>query len=542
MFKVFLVEDNRAARQALRKSVPWEEYGFTCIGEAPDGEAALPMLRRQPPDLLMTDIEMPYMDGLALSQRVRQEFPETRIILFSGTADFEHACRAIEIGVERYLRKPLTREAVAAALADVREKLLAAERQRSDTEQFRQEEQAYREFSRRRFFEKLVAGRSSVEEIYDEAQALDIDLNAQEYSVVLYCAAVSGALSPDQEERAEARLAAAQRELEAFLLHCPQFLLFRWSLTVFAVLVKAEEAQAKTETELCVTGIRRCYEDMDDGVEWYLAAGRPVQRLSALHRSFEEASDILSYRYLCPGQHVLTRDSLAPLCHANTEQQMKQMDSSALSPEILQHFLKEGSEEEVPTFATWYLQNIGEDVLNSMLLSQCVMLNVRFTAVAFVQSLGYDVEDLTEVVDSLPPIERLFGVEAVERYIARLLTRAVALRKHGSYAQRHEGIRQGLRYIDQHYTQSGLSLGEVAENSKISANYFSALFRQEMGCTFVEYLTQKRMERAKELLRDSSLRTGEIALAVGYKDAHYFSTLFHKTQGCTPREYRARRG
>ncbi|MCD8188932.1 MAG: response regulator [Clostridiales bacterium] len=541
MFRVFLVEDDGAAREALRKTIPWEEYGFTCIGEAPDGEAALPMLRRHPTDLLLTDVEMPFMDGLALSQRVRQEFPETKIILFSESADFEQARRAIEIGVERYLRKPLSSEAVTSALTQVREKLLAAEEQRSDTEKLRQAAREYQRVSRRRFFEKLVTGYATVEEIYNEAQALGLDLDAQGYNIVL-CYAARRTMPLDQREQAAGRLAETQREIEAFLRRCPQFLLFRWSLTVTAVLIKAEEIHAEAETELCVTGLRRCLAEADDGVDWYLAAGSPVQRLSALDRCFGEASDILSYRHLCPGQHVLTRDSLAPLRRVDTEQQLRQASGGALAPEVLQGFLKNGTEEELPAFVDRYLRNIGEDVLNSALLSQYVMLNVRFTAAAFVQDLGYGAEELTEVVDSLPPIERLFGTEAVERYVTRLLTRALELRKRGSRAQRHESIRQGLRYIDQNYTQSGLSLGEVAANSKVSPNYFSALFRQEMGCTFVDYLTQKRMDRAKELLRDSGLRTGEIALAVGYRDVHYFSTIFRKTQGCTPREYRARRG
>lgn len=540
MFKVFLVENDEAERETLRETIPWEEYGFTCVGEAPDGEAALPLLRRQPPDLLFTDIEMPFMDGLALSQRVRQEFPETKIVLFSAAADFAYARRAIDIGVERYLCKPLTREAVAEALNYVRDQLLTAKERRSSTERFRLEEQEYERFSRCRFFEKLVSGGSTVEAIYNEAQALGLDLDAQGYNIVL-CYAARRAATTDQKEQAR-KLAEAQKEIVAFLRRCPQFLLFRWSLTVTAVLVKAEEIHAEAETELCVTGLRRCLADADDSVEWYLAAGSPVQRLSALRRSFDEASDILSYRHLCPGQHVLTRDSLTPLCHADTERQIKQLDSSAPAPEVLRSFLKTGGEEEVSAFVARYLDEVGRETLTSALLSQYVMLNVRFTAVTFVRELGCDPEELTGALDSLPPVEKLFGEEAVERYLTRLLTRAVALRKSSSLAQYHAVIRQGLRYIDQHYTRSGLSLGEVAANSQVSANYFSALFRKEMGCTFVDYLTQKRMDRAKELLRDSSQRTGEIALAVGYRDTHYFSALFHKTQGCTPREYRARRG
>ncbi|MCD8147942.1 MAG: helix-turn-helix domain-containing protein, partial [Clostridiales bacterium] len=357
---------------------------------------------------------------------------------------------------------------------------------------------------------------------------------------IVLCYAARRAASPDRQ--AAGRLTETQEAIEAFLRRCPQFLLFRWSLTVTAVLVKAEEIHAEAETELCVTGLRRCLADAGDEAEWYLATGSPVQRLSALRRSFQEASEILSYRHLCPGQHVLTRDSLAPLRHVGTERQLKQLDSSAPAPEILQRFLKNGREEEVSSFVALYLDEVGREALTSVLLSQYLMLNVRFTAAAFVQGLGYSPEALTGALDGLPPVEQLFGEEAVERYLTRLLIRAVALRSGSSLTQHHAAIRQGLRYIDQHFTRSSLSLGEVAANSQVSANYFSALFRKEMGCTFVDYLTQKRMDRAKELLRRSSQRTGEIALAVGYRDAHYFSTLFRKTQGCTPREYRAQGG
>ena len=105
-------------------------------------------------------------------------------------------------------------------------------------------------------------------------------------------------------------------------------------------------------------------------------------------------------------------------------------------------------------------------------------------------------------------------------------------------------IRQAVEYINAHYTDENLSLKEVSGYTNVSANYFSAVFSQEMQQTFVEYLTKKRMDRAKELLRQGDKRSAEIAAEVGYKDPHYFSFVFRKTQGCTPRDYRmgGRRG
>lgn len=541
MYKVFLVEDEVIIREGLRSSIPWEQCGFSFVGDAPDGELALPLIRHCKPDLLITDIKMPFMDGLALSQRVHQELPDTRIIIISGYDDFQYARQAIEIGVEQYLLKPITKTALMKALEEVRDKLDAEEEQRSYVEQFRQEAREYEHFSRRRFFERLVLGQTPVSELYNDAQKLDIDLSAQSYNIVLYSVYQHAAGSSARTEQYSAQQAQCQQELELFFLRCPQFLLFRWSLTVYAVLIRSRQERIDFETQFCVQNIRRQFEAMDDRFEWYVAAGSPVERLSYLHDCFEEASRILSYRHLCVGQHILTRDSLNALNRGDTETHLKELDISKMSPEILRNFMKNGSPEETGQFVEQYLDSIGRGALDSMLFSQYVMLNVRFTAAAFVESLNHDQSELTDAVDSLPSVSQMFGAENVERYITRLLSRAVELRESADSTRYHEVVKQGLRYIDQHYTEPTISLNEVACGVKISANYFSALFSQEMGCTFVEYLTRKRMEKAKELLRSGNMRTGDIALAVGFKDAHYFSYLFRKTQGCTPRDYRGGR-
>ena len=107
MFKVFLVEDEIVVREGIRKNIQWEQYGFLYAGDAPDGELALPLIRQIQPDLLITDIKMPFMDGLALSELVRKELPRTKIVIISGYDDFAYAQQAIRMGVEQYLLKPI---------------------------------------------------------------------------------------------------------------------------------------------------------------------------------------------------------------------------------------------------------------------------------------------------------------------------------------------------------------------------------------------------------------------------------------------------
>lgn len=155
MLKVFLVEDETIIREGLRDIIPWQQYGYILVGDAGDGEQALPMIRETKPDVLITDIKMPFMDGLALSSLVNKELPGTKIIIISGYDDFEYARQAIRIGVEQYLLKPITKATLTATLSEVREKI-ENERQAEDyLEKFRSEVQEYEQFSRRRFLNRL---------------------------------------------------------------------------------------------------------------------------------------------------------------------------------------------------------------------------------------------------------------------------------------------------------------------------------------------------------------------------------------------------
>lgn len=166
--------------------IPWEQYGFAFVGDAPDGEMALPLIRRLKPDILITDIRMPFMDGLALSRIVSCELPDTKIIITSGYSDFEYARQAIELKVDQYLLKPLTRADMIKALESTRQKIEDGRAQKDYLRKYEQELKEFERFSRRTFFEKLVDGSLSVQEIYEQAEKLNLDLTADGYNFVVF--------------------------------------------------------------------------------------------------------------------------------------------------------------------------------------------------------------------------------------------------------------------------------------------------------------------------------------------------------------------
>lgn len=526
-----MVEDEIVVREGLRNTIDWEQYGFTYIGDAADGEMALPLIREIKPDILITDIRMPFMDGLALSSLVRKELPDTKIAIISGYDDFSYAQQAIRIGVEQYLLKPITKAKMIEVLTELKDKKDSEIGQQNYYQQFLQETQEYEQFTRRCFFEQLTTGTMPAAEIYETAKRLNLDINAQSYNIViLYLSGTSR--SGEDPVRYTDSLAVLQEKLVQFFLACPEYLLFRWSVTTYVILVKGNPSQIDLRTSNCVDNICRRCSEYEGEVDWHVAAGRPVMRLSAVSNCFTEANTIIAYRYICPNEHLLTADSLKNWKASSSAS----AGLSTIDPELVKKFLTVGTPEEVDMFIVQLLGGNSDEALRSTMFTQYFEMTVYLKAIEFVEALGCRSDEFPT-----PELRRLLK-EADPRMakiiVRQMLTKALEIRDRESREHYRDLLVQALNFIDTHYSDNNISLNVVAKEVNISPSYFSAVFSQEVGQTFVEYLTQKRMEAARRLLQQTDLHSHEIAEAVGYKDPHYFSYLFKKTQGCTPKNYR----
>ena len=526
--KVFLVEDESIVREGLRDMIPWEQYGFAFAGEAADGEVALPQVRRIRPDILITDIKMPFMDGLSLSRLVNRELPNTKIIILSGYDDFEYAQQAIELHVDQYLLKPITKTNMIRALEQTRKKIEEEQDQKEYLQQFTREARKYEDYSRRSFFEKLVSGALSVQEIYEQAEALEMDLDAECYNIVLFSIHAPGSVTGYSEA-----LAKTEEELLQYFLRIPDMLLFRSSLMSHAVLIKGSRQNVETLTKQCTEMIAQYCSSSEMPTDWHVAVGTPVARLSGLHQCYAEVSHALAFRHLIPRQHVLTTDLLRQ--NRDEKESYSALDSGKLDPVLITGFVEKGLVEEVGDFVSDFFEDLGNNT-ESMMFRHYLILSVRIQALSAIRGLGIDGQVLAQ---RLPPAEIDLSGEELKTYFRDVLYSAIRLRDEETQKQSGSLVSSALQYIDQHYTEESISLNSVAKAINVSTNYLSAIFSQSVGQSFVEYLTQKRMTRAKQFLRQSNRRAGEIAAEVGYKDPRYFSFVFKKTQGCTPREYRA---
>ena len=545
MLKIFLAEDEVVVRETIKRMIPWEELGFELVGEAADGEMALPLLIRQQPDLLITDIKMPFMDGLTLARLAKKEIPGLKVVILSGYDDFNYAKQAIGIGVEDYLLKPITKNALIERLSEIRSRYEHEKTQKEYYEKFQREMQAYEKNSSRDFFEALVGGSMDMMEVYKRAEKLGLDIVAEAYNVLIFTMNCDEDFSGQRDEYSSWE-AESLELLENFFAGHSSAMLFRSNIFSYGVLLKGQRETIEENTRACVDEIRKILSRQDGRREWFLAVGQSVERLSQIQKSYHTASRAFSQRYLYD-ENIIYYDEMETMEHpggqAETEDNayLQKVDVNALNPAILQKFLSNGLQEETENFVKDYFYAIGQEPMESLVFRNYVILNVRFSVISFIKGLGCDTNEMESADTEEVLAESGKNMESAIAYAKKMISQAIEIRDQNSGNKNRSILKTAVDFIDSHYMDEEISLNTVANVANVSSNHFSALFSQNMGQTFIEYLTSLRMNKAKELLRCTGMRSSEIAGEIGYKDAHYFSYLFKKTQGMTPSDYRKAR-
>ena len=538
MVKVFLVEDEVVMRNGIKNNIPWEQEGFEFAGEASDGELAYPLIKKEKPDILITDIRMPFMDGLELSRLVKKELPQIKIIILSGYNEFDYAKTAINIGVTDYLLKPISSAKLLEAVKKVADMI---EKEQDNARLIKRYEKEMEENilqEKHKLWGALASNRLSTIELLEKGQRLGIDFTASAYQVFLFKLMQEGDATGCSEE-----LNRASEKVNELAGSWEHVLSFDRSPEGWAFLIKGESEEEVQSTYLETRKELLELVESYPKVEYFGGIGNVVHRIGDIQTSYKEAARAFSSRFFLDANQIA--DS-AEVVRVQTEQDGKIDVSKMLSKkrehELVERFLKNGTTEEVDSFLDELFQNIGEQNCKSLLYRQYVVMDLFFCASDFLGNLEIDIENLPEECRDINQIvEKAEDTENLRYQIGNLFTETMQLRDSHSKKKYSKLLEDAKAFIDENYKHDEMSLNTVAAQVNISPSYFSTIFSSEMGQTFVEYLTHVRLEKAKELLMCSNMRTAEIGYEVGYKDSHYFSYIFKKVVGCSPKEYRNRK-
>lgn len=536
MLKVFIVEDEVIIREGLKQKIPWEAEGFCFAGEASDGELAYPLIKKAKPDILITDIRMPFMNGLELARLVKKELPHIKILFLSGYDEFDYAKEAIRIGAADYLLKPITSEKLLEVIRRVAETIKQERKQKDLLEQYRQEHQEQVELARGRLLHRILENEISSREAIEQGRLTGIDFAAPYFMAILFKIMQSDKYSDADTKRLEAYEKLREKLAEKGVL------IFEKEENTWLFILKGDSREALLdESRILRCGIESVMERYHE-LQYFGGIGSCVNRISDLGQSYFGASKAFAARFFTRLNQFISCDAVEPLEFVyKDEVDMEAIDFVKLSRKEMEIFLKDGTTSEIDGFLKDYFESIGENNYNSIMLRQYLMMDLYFWAVGFLKELGSDAGELPpecQTVNGIP--QYVQTIEGVRDYLNMLLTAVMEIRD--NCAQKKSTIRmeRAKEYIDANYKDVDISLNTVANYVHMSPCYFSSTYSQETGQTFIEYLTEVRMRRAKELLRCTNLRSSEVAAESGYQDSHYFSFLFKKTQGCTPSEYRKR--
>ena len=561
MIKVFLVEDEYAIREGIKKSVDWEKNGFELVGEAGDGEMAFPKILKTKPDILITDIRMPFMDGLELATLVKKELSDIKIVVLSGYDDFNYAKQAISIGVEEYILKPVSGENLLKELGKIAESIRAHRQEEQAREKYLQDMEEIRALERQKFIHDMIDGKISMQESLEQGRELGIDITATYYSIVLFQAFLKNREDSDINSYSGVNEEILRRIKEEYA-DLKNVYLYEQVGDVLCFLEKSDTLEEMDEN--VNRGIGIITNIMSEFSDWiyFISSGKPVERIRDVNNSYRDASRRFADRYMLDESCIILGNDDMPqrqkkfreTIEAEKKDSAKDMDFDnidirkldisgidfkMLSQKTILHFLRSGTLSEVGDLVNEYFNSIGEDAMGSIMFRQYILMESLLSGLTFLDSMGVGRDKASEILGDLKdPIKYVETLDSSRDYIRMLLNKMIEYRNQVSDKKYLEIIEKAKKFIQDEYRNEDMSLQLVASNVNVSSNHFSAIFRKETGETFIDYLTRVRMENAKELLACTSMKTSEIGFEVGYRDPHYFSYIFKKTTGMSPKEYR----
>lgn len=536
--KVFLVEDEMVIRRGIKNSIDWEKEGYIFCGEASDGELAYPMIIKEKPDILITDIRMPFMDGLELCKLVKKELPNIKILILSGYDEFDYAKEAIRLGVTEYLLKPISSGKLLEALNGVSESIRREKEDKDLVRKYMEEMRENTEHEKQKFFEQMIAGNLSMADALETGEKYEMNLSARMYNLLLFRFTLG-----EENRKSGELLGEAEYAIEKLTERLEYVFEFQRGVEGWAFLLMADNEEQMSER------VKELSKDLEEimknysTITYFGGIGQPVARLRELEESFREAERALAARFTMELNQIISVEDIRMAQNVDTldDIEITSFGEIEKTRTMLEKFLNNGAEDEIDEFVDVYINELSEENLKSVLMRQYIIMDAYIVMMSFCEKFeGIEGEMQAQSEELKNSMKTIQTLEEIKNYIRMLLKKIIGVRDTISGRRYSDIIEIAKDQIRKTYMSDEISLNTIAAEVGMSPSYFSSIFSKEMGKTFVEYLTEIRMDRAKELLMCSSMKTSEIGYEVGYKDPHYFSYIFKKTQNCTPKEFRAR--
>lgn len=533
MYRILLVDDEILVRDAIKENIDWKGIGCELVGDCENGRQAAEFIQENPVDIVLTDILMPYMDGMELSHFLHDNYPDIVIVIFSGFGEFEYAKKAIQYNVSEYLLKPVTAMELTGVIEKMKKKVDETRKEKKKIEKLKKASESYHknaQIIRSKAMEALVNCTANVEESLEKLRGMGIELSAVRYRVAMFDIDLySNMYQLDMEKRQESALM-------AFVLYNISDEIVTREQAGYAyqeggnrVCVLFQEKWGRdfiaATREIC----REIQEKMKEvmGIDVSMGIGDWVKSPDKLLLSHDMAAKAMEYRYLLGGKLLIDMAEHKDIPPVPIDQLLDRFTAA----------LKTGNGEIVEKMVREMKDSIRRGFVEKSRACMYLQQIVR-TMDRVCEDVSADMACVREGRDELlRQITEQKSFDSACRLVEDHIGKVFKLLSDMNSSSEEKQARLATDYIQQNYMDPDLSLNDICSYLNISTSYFSTIFKKMTGETFTEVLIRTRMEKAKELLENTTMKNYEIAEKVGFSDPHYFGISFKKMTGVTPTEY-----
>lgn len=535
LYRIMLVDDEEEVRKAMIRQMDWGKLGFLVVGDAENGEDALEKVEQLEPDVIMTDIRMPYMDGLTLVARIREKYPFMKILIFSGYDDFEYAKQAIKFKVTEYILKPVNGEELAEILKRVKVSLDEEIEQRRNIDILQERYENSLPVLREVFLNDLMSRAADAADVLPKFKEYGIDLSEAEkwFAAVIHVERMEQTEEQELSRHQELIPISVRALVEDHLRAYGRFVVFN-SAEGITVIAAAEGDHSETGlinrfNDICKESRRML------GISITIGVGYSCDSFQEIGHSYQTAVDALGYRAIVGSGRTIYINDVEPVSRGKLQFEAKEEGE-------LTSAIKFGDGEQIGGILRELTARMDDAKVHADQY-QVYMLTIVNCLIRLMQQYDLRFGEMFESEEHYADImKRICRRESFAEEMIPVACRMNEALNQARDNTTRKAIVEAKAYIQENYADPDLSVDMICKHLHMSPAYFSTVFKKETGQAYVNYLTEVRLQKAEELLKETDDKTYEIAQKIGYQEQNYFSYVFKKRYGVSPTKYRGTRG
>ena len=527
-YKILIADDEYWCREKLIHMIDWKEYGLILQNPAQNGEEVLQRLKENPPDILITDINMPYVDGVELTRTLREEYPEIIVFVISGYDDFDYVKATMKSGAINYLLKPVSKIDLITALTEAMDLLYEKKKKQQLAQEQQKKLQLVSSWLYDREYSRLIDHK---ENSYAAGISLEMNLDVAGYSLILL--KLHGLSDIPEELAGDMQVFSYQmkKQLRGIMGEGDIRIFHHVSKpNEFLVISDALPKELKKKALMCMNEMENTLK-----VPVTVAVSDHNYSMESIYSAYVQAVTLLMRRGY---EHKST------LLFYDAEEEKKQREE-------IYNFFNEAEESQLSIA----LEQGNRRRIISLITDKIGQENCKYTYLEIKQAMKQINNDMLHYAIRLTDAQTMIDLENMSDYVEQELERLdmdSLLEKEEDFVDSilqlgmaedtdsvQNVIEQIKRYAEEHYAED-LSLAGLAQKYSVDKSYLSRCFKRTTGKNLIPYITQLRLEKGKEMIRANELSLTEISYQIGYDDYAYFNRIFRKMEGMSPREYRTR--